>query len=253
MTNKLKYFVGNWKMFGDFNSLKIIKQIAFYYKNIKAKNKKNKIIICVPNVFIATFNNKIKSKSILLGAQNCAQHKNYGPHTGSVSATMIRKSGAKYVILGHSENRAEGESNHLIKNKIISALEQHLTIIFCVGETSTEKNKKKTFSVLKKQIINSINKKLDFKKIIIAYEPVWSIGTGKVPHSKDLEKTFIFIKKFLKEKFKLKKIPPILYGGSVNDKNIAKFSLINEIDGFLIGGASQSSKKFIDIIKNYYK
>ena len=253
MTNKLKYFVGNWKMFGDFNSFQIIKRIAFGYQKIKAINKKNKIIICIPSVLLAFFNNKLKSKSLLLGAQNCSQHKEYGPYTGSISATMLRKVGAKYVILGHSENRLEGESNNLIKKKIISALDQNLNIIFCIGETSSDKNKKKTFAVLKSQINSSIDNKFDFKKIIIAYEPVWSIGTGKVPDSHELKKTFIFIKKLLKTKFKIKIKPLVIYGGSVNDKNIKKFSLIDEIDGFLIGGASQSSKKFIDIIKNYYK
>jgi len=253
MTNKLKYFVGNWKMFGDFNSFQIIKRIVFGYQRIKAINKKNKIIICIPSVLIAFFNNKLKSKSLLLGAQNCSQYKDYGPYTGSISATMLRKAGAKYVILGHSENRHEGETNNLIKKKIISALDQNLNIIFCIGETLSEKNKKKTFSVLKNQINSSIDNKFDVKKIIIAYEPVWSIGTGKVPDSHELKKTFIFIKKLLKTKFKIKIKPLVIYGGSVNDKNIKKLSLIAEIDGFLIGGASQSSKKFIDIIKNYYK
>ena len=253
MTNKLKYFVGNWKMFGDFNSFKIIKRIIFAYKNIKKENKKNKVIICIPNVFIGFFAKKMKTKNVLLGAQNCSEYQNYGPHTGSISAKMLGHVGAKYIMLGHSENRSQGESNQLIKKKIISSLGQNLNIIFCIGETMSEKNKKKTYSVLKKQIISSIDSSFDFNKIIIAYEPVWSIGTGKVPNKEDLEKTFISIKNLLKIKFKLKKVPPVLYGGSVNDKNINFFSLIDEIDGFLIGGASQSSKKFIDIIKNYYK
>jgi triosephosphate isomerase len=253
MTNKLKYFVGNWKMFGDFNSFQIIKRIAFDYQRIKAINKKNKIIICIPSVLIAFFNSKLRSKSLLLGAQNCSQHKDYGPYTGSISATMLRKAGAEYVILGHSENRLEGETNNLIKKKIISAQDQNLSIILCIGETLSDKNKKRTFAVLKKQIISSIDNKSDFKKIIIAYEPVLSIGTGRVPDSHELKKTFIFIKKLLKAKFKIKIKPSVIYGGSVNDVNIKKFSLIDEIDGFLIGGASQSSKKFIDIIKNYYK
>ena len=144
MTNKLKYFVGNWKMFGDFNSFKIIKRIVSTYPKIKAKNKKNKIIICIPNILIASFNNKLKSKSIILGAQNCSRYKDDGPHTGSISTKMLRNAGAKYVIIGHSENRLEGESDSLIKQKIISALDQNLNIIFCIGETLSEKNKRKT-------------------------------------------------------------------------------------------------------------
>ena len=159
----------------------------------------------------------------------------------------------EYIILGHSENRLEGDTNKLIKTKIKSALNQNLNIIFCIGETHKEKRKKRTFFVLSKQIKDSINKKYNLNKIIFAYEPVWSIGTGKIPKTQDLKIIFKFIKYELKKSFKVKKIPKVVYGGSVNEKNIRTFSSIPEIDGFLIGGASQSSKKFIDIIKNYYK
>ena len=100
---------------------------------------------------------------------------------------------------------------------------------------------------------SSIDKKYNLNKIIIAYEPIWSIGTGKIPKIQELKKIFIFIKNEFKKNFKTKKFPVVLYGGSVNHNNIKVFSSISEIDGFLIGGASQSSKKFIDIIKNYYK
>ena len=162
---------------------------------------------------------------------------------------MLKKIGAEYVILGHSENRNEGETNLIIKKKNESALNQKLKVIFCIGETLKQKNKGKTFSVLKKQLIQSIDKKINSKKIIIAYEPIWSIGTGKIPKPNELNKIF----KFIKNQFKRKYCPTVLYGGSVNSNNIKIFSTITCIDGFLIGGASQSSKKFIDIIKNYYK
>ena len=116
-----------------------------------------------------------------------------------------------------------------------------------------EKNQGKTFSVLNNQILSSINKSFNLKKILIAYEPIWSIGTGKISKNYDLIKIFKFIKENFKKKFRTRKFPIVLYGGSVNEKNIRNFSTISDIDGFLIGGASQSSKKFIDIIKNYYK
>ena len=240
-------------MFGDFNSFKIIKAINTSYNKIKKKGKNNKIIICTPNLLINYFKKKLKSRNIILGAQNCSPYENYGPYTGAVSAHMLKKAGAKYIILGHSENRIDGENPQLIKKKIISALKENLTIIFCIGETFLEKKKGKTFFTLSKQIKNSIEKKFNLSKIIIAYEPVWSIGTGKIPKTSDLKKTLSFIKNFFRKNFKTKRHPPILYGGSVNDKNIKKFTSINEIDGFLIGGASLSAKKFIDIIKNYYK
>ena len=253
MTNKFKYFIGNWKMFGDFSSLKSIYQINRFCIKFKKHSKKIKIILCVPSTLIYFFSRKIKSKFISLGGQNCHHYKNYGPFTGSVSASMLYKVGAKYVILGHSENRIEGDSNYLIKKKIDSALNQKLNVIFCIGEKFKEKIKGKTLSVLRKQINDSIDRKYNLNKIIIAYEPVWSIGTGKIPKVKELSKIFRFIKIEFKTKFKTKKFPIVLYGGSVNESNIRMFAQISQIDGFLIGGASQSSKKFIDIIKNYYK
>ena len=253
MTNKLKYFIGNWKMFGDFGSFKIIDKVNKFSKQSKTLYKKKKIILCVPNTLISFFNKKLKSKFIALGVQNCHYHQGYGPFTGSVNASMLKKAGAEYIILGHSENRSEGETNQLLKKKIISALSQKLKVIFCIGETLHEKKTNNTFSVLNKQIKNSLEKNLDMSKIIIAYEPVWSIGTNKVPKINELKKTIKFIKNDFKKILTTKKSPKVLYGGSVNDKNISSFSSISEVDGFLIGGASQSSKKFIDIVRNYYK
>ena len=253
MTNKLKYFIGNWKMFGDFNSIKIIYQIHQFCLRFNKSHKKNKIVLCVPNTLISFFTKKLKSKFLSIGAQNCHYHNNYGPFTGSVSASMLKKAGAKYIILGHSENRSEGDTNRIIKRKIESSLNQKLNIIFCIGETLKEKIKGKTFSALRNQIRGSIDKKHNINRIIVAYEPVWSIGTGKVPEAQQLKKAFKFIKNEFKKNFKAKTFPAVLYGGSVNDSNIGLFSSISEIDGFLIGGASKSSKKFIDIIKNYYK
>ena len=253
MTNKLKYFIGNWKMFGDFSSFKIVNTVAKFCNKTKKTLPKKKIIFCLPNTLVQFFTTKLKTKSIIFGAQNCHHNETYGPFTGSVSSSMLKKAGAKYIILGHSENRAMGETNNLIKRKIKSALKQNLNVIFCIGENLRERRKGKTFKILSKQIKESIEKKFNLKKIFITYEPVWSIGTNKILKSEDLKKTFLFIKKFYKKNFKIKSDPVILYGGSVNEKNISKFRSIDEINGFLIGGASQSSKKFIDIIKNYYK
>jgi triosephosphate isomerase len=160
---------------------------------------------------------------------------------------MLKNVGAKYIILGHSENRQEGENDKLINLKIRSAIKSGLKIIFCIGETLKEKRNKKTNQVLSNQIkkgLQSIKNKSD---IIIAYEPVWSIGTGIIPKSDDLIKSVNFIK----SKFGSKS-PKILYGGSVNNQNISQLKNIITIDGFLIGGASQDPKKFIDIIKKTY-
>tara|TARA_B110000438_G_scaffold252139_1_gene257009 strand:- start:884 stop:1645 length:762 start_codon:yes stop_codon:yes gene_type:complete len=252
MTNKLKYFVGNWKMFGDFSDFKIIHKINKFSYDSRNLFKKKKIILCVPNTLIHFFKKKLVSKLISLGAQNCHYHEGYGSFTGSVSASMLKKVGSEYIILGHSENRREGESNKLIKKKIISSLRQRLNVIFCIGETLSEKKKNKTFSVLRKQMKNSLIKNSSINKIIIAYEPVWAIGTNKIPKIDELQIIIKFIKNEIKKIVRTKKNPKVLYGGSVNNKNITLFSSLSEIDGFLVGGASQSSKKFIDIVKNYY-
>ena len=253
MTNKLKYFVGNWKMFGSYGSVKILHQLHRFCSKFQKLNANYKVIFCIPNTLIDFFGKKVKSKYVVLGAQNCHYNQNYGPFTGSVSASMLKNVGAKYVILGHSENRKEGDTENIIKRKVESALSKKLNIIFCIGETYKEKKNKKTSSIIKKQLRTIFNKKYNFKKIIIAYEPVWSIGTGRIPKIEDLKKTFKFIKKEVRSFLKSKNSSNVLYGGSVNSKNIRLFSKIPEIDGFLIGGASQSSKKFIDIVKNYYK
>jgi len=252
MTNKLKYFIGNWKMFGDFKSFNIIYKINQYAKKHRRSNK-SKIVLCVPNILIDFFRKKLKQKSVSLGAQNCYHEEGYGPFTGAVSAGMIKKMGAEYIILGHSENRIEGETPQLIKKKIMSALNQKLNVILCIGEKYKDKKNRKPFSVIKNQIQLSIEKKFNKNKIILAYEPVWSIGTNKIPNINDLKSVIIFIKSEFKKIYKTKKLPKVLYGGSVNGKNVKLLGSLTELDGFLIGGASQSSKKFIDIIKNYYK
>ena len=252
MTNKLKYFIGNWKMFGNIRDLKKVYQIHSFC-SLKKFRMRNRVVMCIPNTLLYFFANKLKSTCISLGAQNCHHHEGHGPFTGSINASMLKKIGAKYIILGHSENRAEGDTNKMILKKIESALKNNLKVIFCIGETLKEKLNGKTFLILRKQLKSSIKRTFHTKNIIVAYEPVWSIGTGKIPKSRDIEKNLKFIKKEFKKIVRKKYPPVVLYGGSVNSKNIRNFSSNAEIDGFLIGGASQSSKKFIDIIKNYYK
>ena len=245
MTNKL-LFIANWKMFGDLNSVKSIQSVINLSKK---KNYKNaKIIYCPPYTLLNNFVIKTRKTNLDVGAQNCHYEIKTGPFTGSISSTMIKKLGAKYVIIGHSENRSNGETNNLINKKIHSAILNNLNVIFCIGENLFEKKNKKTNKILKKQIYLGLKKIKKIDKIIFAYEPVWSIGTGKVLTNKELTKQIIVIKKIIKDKFKNQKTK-IIYGGSVNNQNINDLKQIKEINGFLIGGASQNSKKFIDIIK----
>ena len=249
----MKYFIGNWKMFGIPGSIKIIDRIHNFLIKDKKNNKKYKVVIATPHTLLQDFSRKFKNKKISISAQNCFHKDYFGAHTGSISAFMLKKVGINHVIIGHSENRASGENDAIIKEKIFTAMQNNLNIIFCIGENKNQKRKKLTLKVLKKQITNALKKKYNLKKIIIAYEPVWSIGTGKIPKSIELQKTVVNIKKFLNLQFRNKHNFKILYGGSVDNKSIHNFKLIKELDGFLIGGASKSSKKFIDIIKNFYK
>ena len=245
MTNKI-LFVANWKMFGNLNSVKSIESVINLSKK---KNYKNaKIIYCPPYTLLNYFVIKTRKTNLDIGAQNCHYEINTGPYTGSISSTMIKKLGAKYVIIGHSENRSNGETNTQINKKIHSAILNKLNVIFCIGENLFEKKNKKTNKILKQQIDLGLKKIKKIDKIIFAYEPVWSIGTGKVLTNKELTKQVIIIKKIIKNKFKNQKTK-IIYGGSVNNQNINNLKQIKEINGFLIGGASQNSKKFIDIIK----
>ncbi|MFL2901396.1 MAG: triose-phosphate isomerase [Candidatus Pelagibacter sp.] len=245
MTNKYMYFVANWKMFGNLKSINTLDKVIKFSKSKEIK--KGRLIYCPPYTLITSFFKKFENCLIDIGGQNCHESDDYGAHTGSINSKMLKSIGANYVILGHSENRIKGETDKLINLKIRSAIKAKLKVIFCIGETLKEKNGGKTNSILSKQIKFGLDKVKKKSNIFIAYEPVWSIGTGKIPKSKELQQTVEFIKK----KFK-GKLPKILYGGSVNPKNINDLKKISSLDGFLIGGASQSSKKFIDIVKKTF-
>ncbi|MDB3949737.1 triose-phosphate isomerase [Candidatus Pelagibacter sp.] len=245
MTNKYMYFVANWKMYGNLSSLNTLDKVIKFSKSKDIK--KGRLIYCPPYTLISSFSKKFKNCQIGIGGQNCHESESYGPYTGFVNSQMLKNCGAHFVIIGHSENRKKGESDKLINLKIKSALEAKLKVIFCIGETLSENRKKKTKSILSKQIKNGLSNIKNKSNIFIAYEPVWAIGSGVIPQSEDLFKTI----EFIKSKFK-GKLPKILYGGSVNPQNIRNLKEINNIDGFLIGGASQNAKKFIDIVKKTY-
>ena len=245
MTNKYMYFIANWKMFGDLRSLNSLNKVIKFSKSNKIN--KGRIIYCPPYTLISSFLKKFQNCQIDIGGQNCHESENYGPYTGFVNSRMLKNVGANYVIIGHSENREKGENNKLINLKVKSALKAKLKVIFCVGETLIEKRKKRTQSILSKQIKIGLDKIKNKSNIFIAYEPVWAIGTGIIPKSKELLKTVSFIKSKFNDKS-----PKVLYGGSVNPQNINDLKEINNIDGFLIGGASHNPNKFIDIVKKTY-
>ena len=246
MTNNNIYFIANWKMFGNMSSVnsanKLIKLI------ISKKYKKIKIIYCPPYTLLESFIKKTTNSKIFIGAQNCHYKPVYGSYTGSISSKMIKDLGSKYVIIGHSENRQGGDTNNIINLKIKSALENKLKVIFCIGENLKEKKRNQTKKVLINQIKKGLNKIKNVNEILVAYEPVWSIGSGIIPKTQDLQKIITYLKNFLNIKYKRQKIK-IIYGGSVNSKNIDTLNKITNLNGYLIGGASQKVNNFIDIIK----
>ena len=212
--------------------------------------KKVEVVVCPPFLYIEKLS-KI-SKKINIGAQD-ALWGSTGPFTGGVSGEMLLNVGVKYVILGHSERRELGESNILINKKIKGALSLGLIPILCVGDKERDENHE-YFNFVKVQIeecLNGIQKSL-LTKVIIAYEPIWALSTTlgrKDSTPADSHEMNIFIRKILTDKFGVKtEMPRIIYGGSVNEKNILDFMKNGDIDGVLVGGASLDSKKFLEII-----
>ncbi len=245
MTNNM-FFIANWKMFGDLRAINSTKKVIKFSKNKKVKRAQ--IVYCPPYTLIDQFNKITKNSKVKVGAQDCHFLQSHGPFTGSINTSLLKIIGAKYVIIGHSENRARGDTNYLINLKIKSALNKNLKVIFCIGETLKDKRNNKTNSIINTQISSGLKNIKKNKNIIFAYEPVWSIGTGIIPKIPDLENQISIIKKMINKIWKFKN-PKILYGGSVNSNNVRQLKKITSINGYLIGGASQNANNFIDIIK----
>ena len=225
------------------------------FKDIISNTTLNcEIVICPPFTSLTIANELLKNSNIKLGAQNM-HHEKSGAFTGEISCEMLKNMGCTFVIIGHSERRIIfKETDELINKKILVALQNNLTPIFCVGETLTERETNKAFDVIKKQITVglqniSIN---DGEKIVIAYEPVWAIGTGKNATKEEAEEVHLFIRNLLKEIFneKISEKIVIQYGGSVKGDNAMDLLSQKNIDGALVGGASLKSATFFEIIKN---
>lgn len=244
---RTKYTIANWKMNGQKDSYKLVKSISNYCQ--KMKRKTSKVVICPPFTLLSELIKK--EKKIKFGGQDC-HYKSEGAYTGSISANMLKTINCQYVILGHSERRIyQKETSQELNLKIQSAIKSNLTVIYCIGEKLEEIKKRNI--ILKKQL-SSLPKKIDPKKIIIAYEPVWAIGTGKVPSLNDINKIHEKIRHILSNLVSLRfsKHVSILYGGSVNAVNSADILNLDHVDGALVGGASLKSKEFCKIIDSYH-
>jgi triosephosphate isomerase len=244
-----KIIVGNWKMnpLSSSEAEKIFVNVAKKLPTLK----NTEVVICPPFVFLDKLK-KIRTTKIRLGAQN-AFYGEKGAFTGEISAEMLELLGVKYVILGHSERRAMGESNQDINKKIKAALFAGLVPIVCVGESERDESHK-FFNVVKMQIeecLAGIPKNL-ISKMIIAYEPVWAIGRNAVREAtpEEFREMSIFTLKIISKKFGTKiKMPRIIYGGSVDEKNASGFIREGEADGFLAGRASLNGDIFTEIVK----
>lgn len=235
-----KYIIANWKMNNDFSD--IPDYVDYLNNNLENKNN---VVVCVPYVMVKTFADKANG-IVETGAENC-YYAEKGAYTGEISAKMLKSAGANYVIIGHSERRhIFGETNEMISKKIASALQNDLKVVFCIGETLEEKDNFE--EVLKTQILEGLEGIADFSNIIVAYEPVWAIGTGKVATIEDIEKVHAFIKQVLADNFDIDL--PILYGGSVKPENSAEILALADVGGVLVGGACLKADSFSQIAKS---
>lgn len=226
----MKYLVCNFKN-------KLLKDdILKYNKSLVDIETKVKLVLCPPSIYLDMFD----KSGYELGVQDISSFMDK-TITGEIEATQVKSMGTKYVIVGHSERRIyRHEINIDFINKINNAVENGLNVIYCIGETLNEKENGRTYEVLEKQISEVLNN-VEIKNIMIAYEPVWAIGTGKVPEADEIKENIKFINDIIMEKYEEKL--DILYGGSVNDTNIGELCTIKGLNGFLVGGASLDPNK----------
>lgn len=247
-----KIVAGNWKMNKTLQEgIELAKEVNEKVKALQASQVQ--VIIGTPFIHLAEVN-KITDPAVLaVSAQNCATEAS-GAYTGEVSAAMVASTGCKYVILGHSERRSYyGETDAILVKKVARALESKLDIIFCVGEVLAEREVEKHFEVVKSQLVNGLFQLSaeDFSHIIIAYEPVWAIGTGKTATSAQAQEMHAFIRSVVAEKYgqAVADNTSILYGGSCNAKNADELFSNPDVDGGLIGGASLKAEDFSLIVE----
>lgn len=248
-----KIVAGNWKMNLDYaEGLALFSEIVNMVRDEKKGDQL--AIICAPYIHLNSLA-KLGGTTVSIGAQDCHQQES-GAYTGETSAKMIKSVGCEYVIIGHSERRQYfAESDELLAQKTNIALQNQLTPIFCIGETLDERNNGSYFDVLRSQLVNGVFglSAQDFSKIVLAYEPVWAIGTGLTATSAQAQEVHAFIRKEIAALYgnDVAEATTILYGGSCNPKNAAELFAQADIDGGLIGGASLKSRDFTDIVKTF--
>lgn len=244
-----KLIVANWKMNSLLvESMQIIKQLRIsMLKNLVSCE----VVICPPFTLLRDMAEKTPGTGIKLGGQNCSHEKD-GPFTGEISALMLRDMTCSYVILGHSERRLHNnEGSELVKKKAKTAIESKLKPIICIGETAYERDNDLTKIIIREQLINSIPENASDSNFIIAYEPVWAIGSGKTPTNQQIQDIHSYIRRIIKEELKkFENDIKIIYGGSTSRENAKALMEIPGVDGLLVGKASLNAQDFWKMIES---
>lgn len=239
---------GNWKMNGSVAMLKEPRLLAAMLKDVKLKCD---VMVCPPALIARRVKSILKGSRIKMGGQDCHWAAS-GAHTGDISAEMLKEAGASAVIVGHSERRTNhGETDEVVAKKAAAAHRAGLKAIICIGETLDERKANKTLDVLTRQIKGSIPAGATADNTVIAYEPVWAIGTGLTPTTAEVAEAHAHIRKELADVVAAAAETRILYGGSVKGSNAAELMAAPNVNGALVGGASLKTADFLGIIKVY--
>ena len=240
-----KLAAGNWKMNGTGASLSEISTLAKTYPDAAVD-----ILVCPPATLLDRAAQAAQASAVLVGGQNCHVATS-GAHTGDLSAEMLRDAGATSVILGHSERREDhGEANEDVRDKARAAMDAGLTAIICVGESLQQREAANTLDIIGGQMSGSIPDQSTGENLVVAYEPIWAIGTGKVPTLEQIGEVHDFIRSRLERRFGegVGRSVRLLYGGSVKPDNAAEIFGVSNVDGALVGGASLKAQDFAGII-----
>jgi len=244
----MKIVAANWKMNkGVAETNEFFKEYAAL---LKGKKINNKVIVCPSFTSIATALEWGKKNGVSIGAQN-VHNAVSGTYTGEINAAMLKETGIGHVIVGHSDRRAMGESDEIVAEKVRAVIGAGMIPILCCGENLDERQKNKSEEVVKRQLLVCLSGLDKDAKLIIAYEPIWAIskgdGAGPVATDEMITQMHTMIKEFVADVF-VGEAPPLLYGGSVNEKNASEVGAIEGVDGFLVGGASLCPKRFTGIV-----
>jgi len=245
---RLPVIAGNWKM------NKTVSQGKEFIKNIKAEVKGTdvEVMIFAPYTLLSSLKEVTKDTNIIIGSQNM-HYEDSGAFTGEISADMLKDIGIEYTLIGHSERRQYfNETDDTVNKKLHKAIEKNIKVILCVGEGLEEREKNIEKEIVKNQIVKAFEgiKEKDMDKVIIAYEPIWAIGTGKTASKEDANEMIAYIRNLIKEIYNdvISEEMRILYGGSVKPENIEELMEQEDIDGGLIGGASLKEDQFVQLV-----